>query len=221
MTLRLYDLCGDADLRFSPYCARVKMALALKGLAYETVPVPFKGIAGIADGAFKTVPVLEEGDGLRTVDSFAIAERLDVLKPEPPLFAPGEAGKAAARFVEATMFSVVHAQAMPFVALSIHDRLQPEDQGYFRESREARLGRSMETAFEAALPRLDEYRKVFQPIRQVLSRYPWLGGERPLFVDAIAYGSLHWLHAVSDLDWLAEDATVSDWLARCRAVAAG
>lgn len=218
MTIRLYDLCGADDLRFSPYCARVKLALALKELPYETVPVPFGGIAAVAGGVSKTVPVLQDGD--RTVvDSFAIAEYLDETYPGRPLFAPGTAGRAAARFVEGAMVMNVQAAAMPLVALAIHDRLQPADQPYFRESREARLGRSLENAFADHETRLPEFRKAFHPLRQVLARTPFLGGDEPSFSDCIAYGSLHWLHAVSDFDWFAGDERLIGWFRRCRDIA--
>ena len=39
MARLLYDLCADNDLRFSPFCWRVKLALAHKGLDYQTEPV--------------------------------------------------------------------------------------------------------------------------------------------------------------------------------------
>ena len=52
--LTLYDLCGADDLRFSPYCFRAKLALAVKGVAYETIPVPFTGISGIGRGSFRS-----------------------------------------------------------------------------------------------------------------------------------------------------------------------
>lgn len=218
MPLRLYDLCGAEDRRFSPYCARVKMALALKGLAYETVPVPFTGIAAIADGAYKTVPVLEDGDR-RVVDSFAIARYLDEAYPHRPLFAPGAAGVAAARFVEGALFAGLHAGAMPLVAKPIHDRLQPADQSYFRTSREARLGRTLEEAFANHEAQLAAFAKLFAPLRHTLGHAPWFGGDAPLFVDAIVYGSLHWLHAVSDTDWLAGEPVIADWYGRAKAIA--
>ncbi|WP_181707693.1 glutathione S-transferase N-terminal domain-containing protein [Chthonobacter rhizosphaerae] len=217
MPLRLYDLCGADDLRFSPYCARAKMALALKGLAYETVPVPFTGIAAIAGGGHATVPVLEDGDR-RVSDSFAIAEYLEDRHPEPPIFAPGPAGRAAARFVEGALFGIVHAAAMPIVGKTIHDRLQPADQPYFRETREAKLGRSLEAAHADRESRLPEARKLFFPLRHTLARSAWFGGDRPLYVDAVVYGTAHWLHAVNDADWFAGDPTLTDWFERCRAI---
>ena len=42
MPIVMYDLAGaDPALRFSPYCWRMRMALAHKGLAVETVPWRF------------------------------------------------------------------------------------------------------------------------------------------------------------------------------------
>lgn len=218
MALRLYDLCGADDLRFSPYGTRAKMALALKGLDYETVPTRFTEISAIAGGGFKTVPVLEDR-GTRVVDSFAIAEHLDEHYSGDPLFSGGPAGKAAARFVEGAMIPV-HLAAMPLIAKSIHDRLDPVDQPYFRESREARLGGRLEEVCAEPEKRLADYRRVFAPLVHALSRSPYLGGDRPLFVDAIAFGSMTWLHRTSDLDWFGGDPVLTAWYERCRAIAA-
>jgi glutathione S-transferase len=63
MTLRLYDLAGaDPDRRFSPYCWRIRLALAHKRLPVETVPWRFTEKAEIAPSGGKTVPVLVDGD---------------------------------------------------------------------------------------------------------------------------------------------------------------
>jgi hypothetical protein len=42
MGLQLYDLAGaEPERRFSPYCWRSKMALAHKGLPFDTIPWRF------------------------------------------------------------------------------------------------------------------------------------------------------------------------------------
>ena len=42
MTLKLFELCGaDPERVFSPFCWRIRMALAHKGLEAETVPWRF------------------------------------------------------------------------------------------------------------------------------------------------------------------------------------
>ena len=49
MAIVMYDLAGaDPALRFSPYCWRIRMALAHKGLPVETVPWRFTDKDAIA-----------------------------------------------------------------------------------------------------------------------------------------------------------------------------
>ncbi len=63
--LKLYDLAGaEPDRRFSPYCWRIKMALAHKGLEFETIPWRFtdKDIDVAPAGKAGRVPVLVDGE---------------------------------------------------------------------------------------------------------------------------------------------------------------
>ena len=90
MTRLLYALCGEDPARqFSPHVWKVVMALAHKGLAWETAPVPFTGIPAIEGGATKTVPLLRDGDNLVS-DSFAIALYLEEAYPDAPSLFGGE-----------------------------------------------------------------------------------------------------------------------------------
>ena len=84
MTIKLYELAAaEDDRRFSPYCWRIRMALAHKGLAVETIPWRFTEKEAIAFSGSGTVPVLVDGrrtakDDARVVaDSWAIAQYLD------------------------------------------------------------------------------------------------------------------------------------------------
>src|SRR6266446_1012249 len=88
MTLQLYNYFRSS----ASY--RVRIALALKGLSYDYLPVhllkneqlkpPFSDIAPA-----KLVPILKDGDHL-LAQSLAIIEYLDETHPEPPLL-PGDA----------------------------------------------------------------------------------------------------------------------------------
>ena len=87
MSMQLYDLASaDPKLRFSPYCWRIKMALAHKGLSWEEVPIHFTGKDRLPQPNVGTVPVLVDDDCVVS-DSWAIAEYLDERYPDKPLFA--------------------------------------------------------------------------------------------------------------------------------------
>jgi glutathione S-transferase len=214
VTLVIYDLCGAGDLRFSPYCFRAKMALAIKGLPYSTIPVPFTDIAGIGRGSFKTVPVLVDGD-LMIGDSFAIAEHLDAHYPGPALFGSGEEGRAAARLIEGLMNGLVQPQLTPLMGASIHSRLQEADKAYFRASREQRIGKPLEAAEAERAVKLPEVRKRLVPLRHALRERPFLGGEQPMMLDAIPFGTFAWAAAVGALDLAEGDDLLAGWFERC------
>ena len=79
---------------------RVRIALNLKKLAYESVPVTLRFKDGDHDSAkFRefnpqgNVPVLVDGD-VRVTQSLAIIDYLDRKWPEPPLFPLDAAGRA-------------------------------------------------------------------------------------------------------------------------------
>jgi Glutathione S-transferase, N-terminal domain len=75
--MKLYDLAGaEDDLRFSPNCWRIKMALEHKGLVAETVPWRFVEKDVIAFSGQKAVPVLVDGDK-SVSDSWEIARYLE------------------------------------------------------------------------------------------------------------------------------------------------
>ncbi|MCF1503925.1 glutathione S-transferase N-terminal domain-containing protein [Afifella sp. H1R] len=215
MTRRLFDLCGrDRNLRFSPYCWRAKMALAHKGLEFETVPTPFLGVAAIEPDVVRTVPVLDD-HGVRVRDSFEIAVHLEHAYPDrAPLFAAAD-GIAAARFMESATFATLHPPILRMIVKDIHDQLDDADQEYFRESRESRLGLPLEEAQQdvgLVSPELD---KALAPLRRTLEFHPWLAGEQPGFVDYIPFGTLMWLAVIHGGLPIDPDDAVADWFGRC------
>jgi maleylacetoacetate isomerase/maleylpyruvate isomerase len=91
---------------------RVRIALALKGLPYDYVPVHLaKGQQlqedFVAVNADALVPVLEV-DGLRLTQSMAIMEFLDEQFPQTPLMPQGAAGKARVRALSQSIACEIH-----------------------------------------------------------------------------------------------------------------
>lgn len=215
MTITLYELAGsDPARRFSPHCWKTVMSLAHKGLAYAGSPVPFTGIADVEDGGGTTVPVIRDGD--RVVrDSFDIALYLDDTYPDRPTLFGGPGGIAMARFFEAFAATQIMGVIGGALMLDIHALLSPADQSYFRQSREARFGRTLEEVVTAGGERMKSLPERLEPMRLVLKRQPFLGGEGPLFCDYIVFGAFQWARVASPTQVLEAGDPVTDWLERC------
>lgn len=215
MSILLYDLVGS-DLRrpFSPHCWKIAFALAHKGLAFERVPTPFTAVATVEGGVCGTVPVIRDDDRI-VGDSFDIALYLDERYPDRPSLFAGEGGKAMARFVEGWTNAQLHAFIRSAAIMDIHDRLAPPDQAYFRASREERFGKKLEELPVGREERLARFAADLTPLRLVLERQPFIGGEGPLFADYIVAGAFQWMRVISLFQVLGEDDPVRDWFERC------
>ncbi|MCB1418639.1 MAG: glutathione S-transferase family protein [Notoacmeibacter sp.] len=215
MTIRLYDLVGRDPARpFSPHCWKAAMALAHKGLDFESIPTPFTAVPTVEGGASKTIPVIND-KGRVVSDSFAIAEYLEDTYPDRPSLFGGEGGRALSRFVESWSQKTIHPFIGSVAIMDIHDMLASEDQAYFRTSREKVYGKALEQVIEGRDQRLATFLPRLDPLRMTLARQPFLGGEAPLFADYIVFGALQWLRVSSSYAMLAEDDPVAGWFERC------
>jgi glutathione S-transferase len=207
---RLYDLAGaEPERRFSPYVWRVKLALAHKGLEVETVPWRFVERAAIAPSGQSKVPVLVDGDRWVS-DSWTIATYLEETYPDRPSLFGGGAGRALSRFYSTSADAVV-ARIFPLVVRDILDHLDPGDRAYFRESREARVGMTLEALVADREQRLPALRDSLAPLRQTLSGQPFFGGEAPLYADYAMFGPFQWARCVSPFQLLAPEDPVAAW----------
>ena len=214
MAILLYELVGsDPQRPFSPHCWKVRLALLHKGLDFRTVPVPFTGVPAI-EGGSGTVPVLRDG-GTVVSDSFAIAEYLEVTYPDAPSLFGGEGGRHLSRFVESWSQRTIHPVVGSLALLDIHDALDPVDQGYFRQSRETRFGRTLEAVVEGREQRVAPFLQQLEPLRALLGSQPYLGGPDPLFADYIVFGAFQWLRVSSSLPVLPAGDPIAAWLERC------
>ena len=215
MPMLLYELCGSDPARpFSPHCWKARLALKHKGLDFETRPVPFTEVPVIEEGASKTVPLLRDGDRLVS-NSFAIAEYLEQAYPDRASLFGGDGGRALSRFVESWSQRTIHPAITGFALMEIHDGLASTDQAYFRQSREKALGRTLEAVAEGREERRDDFLKAIEPLRALLRRQPFLGGEGPLFADHIVFGAFQWLRVTSAFPVLPKDDPVAGWFDRC------
>ena len=212
--MRLYELAGaEAERRFSPYCWRIRMALAHKGLAAECVPWRFTEKDAIAASGQGRVPVLVAGERW-IADSQAIAEYLEEAYPDrPPLFG-GPGAQALSRFVTAWTDTVVNAALVRMLVFDIWQHVDARDRDYFRASREARFGMSLEAVVGDRDARLPGFRASLEPARQVLAKQDFLGGGQPLYADYTLFGAFQWARCISDYRLLAADDPVAAWRGR-------
>ena len=215
MTILLYDLVGQDPARpFSPHCWKTAMSLAHKGLDFRRVPTPFLEVPKVEGGVSKTVPVIRDGDRL-VADSFEIALYLEDTYPQRPTLFAGDGGKAMARFVERWSQLTIHTYLVQPAVADIHSRLGPLDKVYFRESREKRFGKTLEEVVAGSGAGLAAFRASLEPLRNMLTYQPFIGGQSPLFADYIVFGAFQWVRITSPFKALADGDPVADWFARC------
>jgi glutathione S-transferase len=211
--ITLYDLAGADGRRFSPYCWRIRMALAHKGLACQTRATRFCDIPSIADGKQKTVPVVD-ADGQIVGDSWQIAKYLEEAYPGGPALFGGPAVIPLTAFVQSWVFNVLHRGILSLIVLDIYEQLDAADRKYFRETRERRFGARLEEVQAGRENRVSEFRKTLEPLRQLLQTQPWLSGDSPLYADYVVFGAFQWARVISSFALLTEDDAVSRWFSR-------
>ncbi len=105
---------------------RVRLALAVKGLAYRSVGVNLlegaqRAAAHVARSPMAAVPCLE-WNGEPLVESSAIIELLEELHPDPPLLPRDPLGRARVR----ALAQVINAGTQPLQNMHVLQRLSPD-----------------------------------------------------------------------------------------------
>jgi glutathione S-transferase len=212
--IRMYDLAGaDPTRRFSPYCWRIRQALAHKRLPVETIPWRFTDKAAIAHSGQDRVPVIEDGDRV-VADSWAIANYLEDAYPDRPSLFGGAAARAVARFINGWADTVQNAAISTFVANDVVRHLDPRDQDYFQRSRTQRFGMTLEQYCANRETRIAGFRQTLEPLRHTLRSQPFLGGAAALYPDYIVFGGFQWARTISDFALLEADDPIAAWRER-------
>jgi glutathione S-transferase len=215
MTITLYELAGaEADRRFSPFCWRIRLALAHKGLPSEGVPWRFSEKEKLAPTGQGRVPVIVD-NGRWVNDSWAIANYLEETYSDRPSLFGGSAGRAVTRFVQGWTDTVLHPGLFHSVVLAIWRHLPEADKSYFRKSREERFGGTTLEALQAGREeRLPAFQQSLLPIRNLLEAQPFIGGDKPVYADYIVFGGFQWARCISPFKVIERDDPVYAWRER-------
>lgn len=212
MARKLYELLGADDRRFSPYCWRIRMALAHKGLEAEIVPCKFTDKALFAFSGQDQVPVLQDGE-TSVSDSWHIACYLEDAYPDRPSLFGGEVGRGEARFLNEWIPTLSRPLLM-FTLKDIYDHSHPDDKEYFRTTREARFGATLEEIDARRDSNRDAIEAGLATLRAVLKHQPYLCGPSPAYGDYIVFGAFQWVRSISAHRLLEVGDVLYDWRAR-------
>ena len=211
MRLQLYDLAGaEPERRFSPYCWRIKMALAHKGLPFDTLAWRFTEKDAIAFSGQGRVPVLIDGDQV-VFDSWTIATYLEDRYADRASLFHGDGGRAVARFVNTWADGTLVGAIARLLVIDILAHLDVKDRAYFRRTREERFGASLELLAANRDTDVLAFRSSLEPLRALLKVQPYLGGTTPAYADYIVFGCFQWARCISPFRLLLEDDRVCAW----------
>ena len=214
MPIEMYDLAGgDGSIRFSPYCWRIRMALAHKGLDVKTIPVRFMEKEKLAFSGQKLVPVIRDGEKVVS-DSWTIAKYLEETYASRPSLFPGADAMALTNFIRNWTQARLTMPILRAVLMDLVDTIDPGDRDYFRTSREARFGKKLE---EVAAPEAEAraaLKAELGPMRDTLKDQPFLNGAAPAYADYCVFGTFMWARGVSAKQLLDADDPVYAWRER-------
>jgi len=221
MPIELYDLVGADEKRsFSPFCWRVKMALAHKQLEIKTIPWHFTDKEAIAFSGQGKVPVIVDGENV-VCDSWKIANYLENNYSDRPVLFGSLEAKSHALFIKNWSEKVLAKSLFPLLIKDVYFHLNEKDKIYFRQTREQFLGQTLEEFSSDRQKDLENFRQVLIPLRETLAMQSFLAGDRPNFADYIVFGYFQWARCISELKLLETNDPIYSWREKMLSVCDG
>jgi glutathione S-transferase len=211
--MKLYELLGDRDRRYSLFSWRTRMALAHKGVTPDYVPVRLSDKPAIAFSGGTTVPVLVDGETV-VRDSWAIACYLEDRLPDAPTLFGGPIGRGTARLVNNWTDRVLLGDLVSALARDALDRVHPDDRGYFRASMEKAFKAPLEELAADRARRIERFQRALDPLRATLRQQRFVAGDAPAYADYILFSPLQWARCLSPEDVLRPGDAVAEWRGR-------
>lgn len=205
----LYELVGRDALPFSPHCWRIRMALAHKGLEVACEPVRYTDKEKIAFSGQQLVPILVDF-GEVICDSWAIAKYIDENYYQERSLLLGGGTRFVSHWVD-TQLQPVLARCL---IKDVYDHLDPADREYFRTSREARYGKTVEEMHAERDANELNLKRTLSTVRELLRTQPFVSGKAPAYADYVMFGAFQWARCVSPFKFLDEADPIAAWRGR-------
>jgi glutathione S-transferase len=217
MDLIFHERVGLDGRRISPFSWRIRYAFAHKGLTPLVIETKFADAERIiALSGQKFTPIIQDGPVV-VHDTWRIACHLEDQYPDTPSLFGGSAGRAKARFISEWADTVLSPALRVQILADFLGVLAPEDRPYYRQSREAVIGTTLEAAMaarDAALPALAQ---LCLPLQRTLADQPYLAGSAPAYADYATFSVFQYARIGSPRDALAmmpDLPAVLDWRKR-------
>jgi glutathione S-transferase len=208
----LYELQGKGERRYSLFSWRTRMALKHKGLEFDSVPVRMSDKAAIAFSGGKTVPIVKDGDTV-VRDSWKIAEYLESRYARAPLFG-GEIGRGVSAAFNTWVDRAVVPAMLPVIAADIHERVDPDDESYFRQTMEKVLKTTLEESRARRDAALVSLGGVLAPMQEACKRQPFISGASAAYADYILFSVFQWARVMSPHELLGPEDPLCRWRER-------
>ena len=211
--ITLWELGGRNGRRYSLFSWRTRMALAHKGLAFESKPVCMSDKEAISFSGGKTVPVIKDGETV-VRDSWKIAEYLEDRYPQAPTLFGGDIGRGVTQAFNVWIDRAVVLPMLAVIVADIHERVDAADERYFRESMEKVLKTTLEDARKGRADAMSRLARALEPMQGLLKRQPWISGAQPAYADYILFSLFQWARVMSPGDVLGPQDPLHGWRER-------
>ena len=214
MTIKLYDLVGANDRRYSQFSWRVKFALRHKNLEPEIVSVLLIDKDAIAFSGGTTLPVLVDGETV-VRDSWEIACYLEDAYPDRPSLFGGPVGRGLARVINAWADRALNVAIAPLIARDVLDIAHPDDRDHLRATMEQLFKRPVEEVQTNREKGLRGLYHTLDPLRSTLrTGQPFMSGDGPAMPDYIVFSVFQWARVASSFRLIEADDPVHAWRER-------
>ena len=211
--IELWELKGKGGRRYSLFSWRTRMALKHKGFEFNSHPVAMSDKAAIAFSGGKTVPIIKDGETV-VRDSWKIAEHLEDRYPNSPSLFGGAIGRGVTQAFNTWVDRAVVPAAMPVIVADVHERVDPADDGYFRQQFEGFLKSTLEEARARRPQALERLNRTLEPMQAALKRQSFVCGAAPAYADYILFSVFQWMRVTSPQDIFNKSDPLFGWRER-------
>jgi glutathione S-transferase len=169
--------------------------------------------AAIAFSSGKTVPVIKDGDTV-VRDSWKIAEHLEDRYPQAPALFGGAIGRGVSQAFNTWVDRAVVPAMLPVIVADIHERVDPRDDGFFRDLMEKIVKKTLEQTRAERDDALKRLGRALEPMQAALKRQPYVCGREPAYADYVLFSVFQWARVMSPQEVLGPEDPLCAWRER-------